>query len=77
MVEKKVLANLPALAGMYQMQQSMLMAGLIGTQHGNKNFYPYPINTAPMPSAEAEQSAAKSDSNEPEENEFLDYSFGV
>ena len=31
MVEQKVLANLPALAGMYQMQQSMLMAGLIGT----------------------------------------------
>lgn len=30
-VEQKVLANLPALAGMYQMQQSMLMAGLIGT----------------------------------------------
>jgi len=77
MVEKKVLANLPALAGMYQMQQSMLMAGLIGTQHGNKNFYPYPVNTVPMPSTEAEQSAAKSDSDEPEENEFLDYSFGV
>ena len=34
MVEQKVLANLPALAGMYQMQQSMLMAGLIGTQQG-------------------------------------------
>lgn len=77
MVEKKVLANLPALAGMYQMQQSMLMAGLIGTQQGNKNFYPYPVNTVPMPSAEAERSAAKSDGDEPEENEFLDYSFGV
>ena len=34
MVEQKVLANLPALAGMYQMQQSMLMAGLIGTGQG-------------------------------------------
>lgn len=77
MVEKKVLANLPALAGMYQMQQSMLMAGLIGTQQGNKNCYPFPVNTVPMPSAEAEQSTAQSESDEPEENEFLDYSFGV
>ena len=77
MVEKKVLANLPALAGMYQMQQSMLMAGLIGTQQGNKNFYSYPVSTVPVPSAEAEQSTAKSDSDELEENEFLDYSFGV
>ena len=35
MVDQKVLANLPALAGMYQMQQSMLMAGLIGNQQGS------------------------------------------
>ncbi len=77
MVEQKMLANLPALAGMYQMQQSMLMAGLIGTQQGNKNFYPYPVNTAPMTSAEAQQSTTKSNNDEPEENEFLDYSFGV
>ena len=44
MVEQKVLANLPALAGMYQMQQ--------------------------------EQRYTKMETNEPEENEFLDYSFG-
>ena len=77
MVEQKVLANLPALAGIYQMQQSMLMAGLIGTQQGNNTFYPYPVSKVSMTSAEAEQSTAKGDSDEPEENEFLDYSFGV
>lgn len=77
LVEQKVLANLPALAGMYQMQQSMMMAGIIGTRQGNKNFYPYPVSKVPMASAEAEQSAAQGDSDEPEENEFLDYSFGV
>lgn len=76
MVEQKVLANLPALAGMYQMQQSMLMAGLIGTQQGNGMVYPYPIAVAPTAPAKAEQSSVKVDSSEPEENEFLDYSFG-
>ena len=32
MVEQKVLANLPALAGMYQMQQSMMMADGYGLE---------------------------------------------
>ena len=77
MVEQKVLANLPALAGMYQMQQSMLMAGLIGTQNGVGNIYPQPMSTVPAATAKAEQPSAKCDSSELEENEFLDYSFGV
>ena len=76
MVEQKVLANLPALAGMYQMQQSMLMAGLIGTQQGNGMVYPYPIAAVPAGTAQPEQSSTKMETNEPEENEFLDYSFG-
>ena len=76
MVEQKVLANLPALAGMYQMQQSMLMAGLIGNQQGNGKVYPYPIAAVPTATAQAEQPSTKMEENEPEENEFLDYSFG-
>ena len=76
MVEQNVLANLPALAGMYQMQQSMLMAGLIGTQQGNGMVYPYPITAVPSAAAQPEQPFTKMETNEPEENEFLDYSFG-
>lgn len=76
MVEQKVLANLPALAGMYQMQQSMLMAGLIGTQQGNGMVYPYPRTAVPTATAQPEQPSTKMETNEPEENEFLDYSFG-
>ena len=77
LVEQKVLANLPALAGMYQMQQSMMMAGLMGTGQSVGNFYPTQMNTVPVMPAKMEQPSEKSDSNEPEENEFLDYSFGV
>ena len=75
-VEQKVLANLPALAGMYQMQQSMLMAGMIGTQQGNGMVYPYPKTAVPTVTAQPEQPFTKMETNEPEENEFLDYSFG-
>ena len=77
MVEQKVLANLPALAGMYQMQQSMLMAGLIGTQNGVGNLYPQSMGTVSTATAEKEQAEQKEESEEPEENEFLDYSFGM
>lgn len=77
MVEQKVLANLPALAGMYQMQQSMLMAGLIGTQNGVGDLYPQPMSVVPTVAAQKEQSEQKEVSEEPEENEFLDYSFGA
>lgn len=76
MVEQKVLANLPALAGMYQMQQSMLMAGFLGTQQGNGMLYSYPIAAVPTATAQPEQPSVKMEMNEPEENEFLDYSFG-
>ena len=76
MVEQKVLANLPALAGMYQMQQSMLMAGLLGTQQGNGMVYPNPMAAVLTATAQPEQSSTKEETNEPEENEFLDYSFG-
>lgn len=76
MVEQKVLANLPALAGMYQMQQSMLMAGLLGTQKGKGMVYPYPMTAVQAASAQPEQTSTKMEINEPEENEFLDYSFG-
>ena len=75
-VEQKILANLPALAGMYQMQQSMLVAGLIGTQQGNGLVYPYSLSNVSTTSVQPEQSFQKVDNNEPEENEFLDYSFG-
>ena len=77
MVEQKVLANLPSLAGMYQMQQSMLMAGLMGTGQGVGNIYSQPMNTVSTAPVKAEQPSTKSDSSEPEENEFLDYSFCV
>ena len=76
-VEQKVLANLPALAGMYQMQQSMLMAGLIGTQNSVGNLYPQPVGVVPTVTAKKEQSEQKEVSEEPEENDFLDYSFGA
>ena len=75
-VEQKVLANLPALAGMYQMQQSMLMAGLIGTQQGNGMVYSSLLSNVPTTIVQSEQAFTKADSSEPEENEFLDYSFG-
>ena len=77
MVEQKVLANLPALAGMYQMQQSMLLSGLIGTGQGVGNIYPQSMSAVSTAPVKAEQPSTKSESNEPEENEFLDYSFGV
>ena len=59
------------------MQQSMLMAGLMGTGQGVGNIYSQPMNTVSTAPVKAEQPSTKSDSSEPEENEFLDYSFGV
>ena len=59
MVEQKVLANLPALAGMYQMQQSMLMAGMIGTQQEKGMIYPYPMTAVQAASAQPEQTSTK------------------
>lgn len=77
LVEQKVLANLPALAGMYQMQQTMLMAELIGTQQSVGNICPQPMSAVTTATAPKEQSEQKEESEEPEENEFLDYSFGM
>ena len=58
------------------MQQSMLMAGLLGIQQGNGMVFPYPIVAVPTATAQPEQSFTKEEISEPEENEFLDYSFG-
>lgn len=38
--------------------------------------YPYPITAVPTAAAQPEQTSTKMETNEPEENEFLDYSFG-
>ena len=75
MVEQKVLESSGTCRNV-QMQQSMLMAGLIGTQQGKGMVYPYPIAAVPTATAQPEQSSKKEETNEPEENEFLDYSFG-
>ena len=83
-VEQKLLSNLPALATMYQMQQQALF------QAGGIMSYPYqqgnpgtvasvgvkPV-TEPIQSNEQPIEAGKQEQMEPEENEFLDYSFGV
>lgn len=86
-VEQKLLSNLPALATMYQMQQALFQAGL---QTGGIMSYPYqqgnpgtvasvgvkPV-TESIQSNEQLSEASKQEQAEPEENEFLDYSFGV
>lgn len=87
-VEQKLLSNLPALAAMYQMQQQALFQA--GLQAGGIMPYPYqqgnqrtvasvgvkPV-TEPTQSNEQPIEAGKQEQMEPEENEFLDYSFGV
>lgn len=77
-VAEKTLANLPALAGMYLMQQqAVLTAGanagmpvMPSPANGNGNGRIKQGHTA---EAVLEESAEE----EPEDNEFLDYSFGV
>ena len=87
-VEQKLLSNLPALAAMYQMQQQAFFQA--GLQAGGILSYPYqqgnpgtvasvgikPV-TEPIQSNEQPSEASKQELSEPEENEFLDYSFGV
>ena len=87
-VEQKLLSNLPALAAMYQMQQQAFFQA--GLQAGGIMPYPYqqgnpgtvasvgvkPV-TEPTQSNEQPIEAGKQEQMEPEENEFLDYSFGV
>lgn len=87
-VEQKLLSNLPALAAMYQMQQQAFFQA--GLQAGGIMPYPYqqwnpgtvasvgvkPV-TEPIQSNEQPSEASKQELAEPEENEFLDYSYGV
>lgn len=87
-VEQKLLSNLPALAAMYQMQQQAFFQA--GLQAGGIMPYPYqhrnpgavtqvgvkPV-TEPTQSNEQSIEAGKQEQMEPEENEFMDYSFGV
>jgi len=87
-VEQKLLSNLPALAAMYQMQQQAFFQ--VGLQAGGIMPYPYqqgnpeavasvgvkPV-TEPTQSSERTIEVVKQELSEPEENEFLDYSFGV
>ena len=87
-VEQKLLSNLPALAAMYQMQQQAFFQA--GLQAGGIMPYPYqqgnpeavalvgvkPV-TEPIQSNEQPSEASKQELAEPEENEFLNYSFGV
>ena len=87
-VEQKLLSNLPALAAMYQMQQQAFFQA--GLQAGGIMPYPYqqgnprtvasvgvkPV-TEPTQSSEQPIEVVKQELSEPEENEFLDYSFGV
>ncbi|MBS5713756.1 MAG: hypothetical protein KHW75_03160 [[Eubacterium] rectale] len=87
-VEQKLLSNLPALAAMYQMQQQAFFQA--GLQAGGIMPYQYqqgnsgsvasvgvkPV-TEPTQSNEQPIEAGKQEQMEPEENEFLDYSFGV
>lgn len=87
-VEKKLLSNLPALAAMYQMQQQAFFQA--GLQAGGIMPYPYQQGNpqAVTPSAgkplmeqesvcEQAKDSKEEEMPEPEENEFLDYSFGV
>ena len=70
-VAEKTLANLPTLAGMYLIQQqAVLTAGFQSTVNGNGNGRIKQGHTA-------EAVLGESAEEEPEDNEFLDYSFGV
>mgnify|MGYP000565044408 FL=1 len=87
-VEQKLLSNLPALAAMYQMQQQAFFRR--DWQAGGIMPYPYQqgnpgaeasvgvkLVTEPIQGSEQPIEVVKQELSEPEENEFLDYSFGV
>ena len=87
-VEQKLLSNLPALAAMYQMQQQAFFQA--GLQAGGIMSYPYQqgnpgaeasvgvkLVTEPIQGSEQPIEVVKQELSEPEENEFLDCSFGV
>ena len=78
-VTAKVLANLPTLAGIYLLQQqSAIAAGLQGSVAANS----VPLSADKSADTNTE-SNSKAESNteaedeEPEENGFLDFSFGM
>lgn len=84
-VAEKTLANLPTLAGMYLMQQqAVLKAGFQSTAAGanaGMPVMPSPANGNGNGRIKqghtAEAVLEESAEEEPEDNEFLDYSFGV
>lgn len=77
----KVLADIPALAGMYLLQQQTALAA--GLQNGAMTKIA-PVNMSaganasslPLTNVQAD-TKNKADDNEPEENELLDFSFGL
>lgn len=81
-VTAKVLADIPALAGMYLLQQqTALAAGLQNGAMTNVN----PVNATVVATGNSVLPVANTgvaakdemDESEPEENEFLDFSFGA
>ena len=81
-VTAKILANIPALAGMYLLQQQAALAA--GLQNGAMmNVTPVKmgadaVTASPLPVTNVETGLNnKADDNEPEENELLDFSFGM
>jgi hypothetical protein len=84
-VAEKTLANLPTLAGMYLIQQqAVLTAGFQSTVAGanaGMPVMPSPANGNGNGRIKqghtAEAVLGESAEEEPEDNEFLDYSFGV
>lgn len=69
-VTQKVLANLPALAGVYLMQQqSMLSVGMQGMTVPNRNGVYQTDSSAQIPPAQPQNIFA----DEPEENDLLDF----
>ena len=84
-VTEKILTNLPTLAGMYMMQQqAVLTAGFQSTVAGanaGMPVMPSPANGNGNGRIKqghtAEAVLGESAEEEPEDNEFLDYSFGV
>ena len=80
-VAEKTLANLPTLAGMYLMQQqAVLTAGFQNATAGanaGMPVMPSPANGRMEQGHTAGAVLEESAEEEPEDNEFLDYSFGV
>ena len=81
-VTAKILTNIPVLAGMYLLQQQTALAA--GLQNGAMmNVTPVKmgadaVTASPLPVTNIEAGLKnKADDNEPEENELLDFLFGM